>query len=76
MNDELKIETGILIPKPKRGHGAASDVTETLRKMNVGDSVLLPTPQKVAMKSARYALGSCNYTTRQEGTGTRVWRTK
>lgn len=76
MNDELRIETGIPIPPPKRGHGAASDVTETLRKLNVGDSVLLPTQQKVAMKSARYALGNGNYTSRQEGSGTRIWRTK
>lgn len=72
MNKEPKIESGIPIPPKKIGKGIAN----LLRKMNVGDSVVLIGQRSSISNSAQYALGVGNYTTRVEADGVRVWRTK
>lgn len=67
-NGELKIEKGIPIPSGN------ANVTATLRKLKVGDSVLLPS--SFDRQYAHQVLGKGNYTARKMEDGVRVWRTK
>lgn len=65
------IEKGVPLPTGNTGSYAA-----LLRQMEIGDSVLFAGKSQSAVTSrAIRTLGKGNYTTRPEGTGTRVWRT-
>lgn len=70
---ELQIEKGVPMPTNRRNN---KGYTEALRKLNIGESVVLPTNIKSARVTA-YAAGlSGRYAARVEKEGTRVWRTK
>lgn len=73
-NGSLKIDKGIPIPESgivRKGHA------EILRRMNVGDSILMPIPHgHTARNAAMYALGKGNFVTRKVDGGFRIWRTK
>ena len=75
MNGELKIERGIPMPMQGRNN---KGYTTVLRKMKVGDSVILPHRDRDgAAAVANYALGTGKYSCRKaEGGGYRIWRTK
>lgn len=71
MSEELKIEKGIAIPKL-----GSSELTRTLRAMEVGDSFFIKKPtvggtlNHFKMKNPGFS-----FSTRTEGAGKRVWRT-
>ncbi len=72
-NTELKIESGIPIPKPIAKQG----ISATLRLLKVGDSVHIPGKKSVDMSSFIYAAKlSGKLTCRTDATGVRVWRIK
>lgn len=73
-NGALKIDKGI--PVPAHGNERAGLISSTLRKLGVGDSVLLPCGRTLANSHAWRVLGSGNYTCRPDGKGFRIWRTK
>lgn len=66
-----EIESNIPLPKP-RGKG----YTAALRKLKVGDSVLLPIGLNNAGNVANYAGLTGKYRARGEPGGVRIWRTK
>ena len=71
----MKIEKGIPIPaKNSRGYGGLS---ETLRLMDVGDSVLVPNSIKYPGRLAITVGQTTNrkFATRSTPEGRRVWRT-
>ena len=71
----MKIEKGIPIPaKNSRGY---SGLSETLRLMDVGDSVLVPNSFKYPVRVASRVGQTTNrkFTTRSTPEGRRVWRT-
>lgn len=72
-NGELKIEKGIPIP-PRRKSG----MTEVLRALEVGDSVLLMTTYSSVGGIVYLARAGTEkkFVTRTEGDGIRVWRTE
>ena len=65
------IEHDVPLPKP-RGKG----YTAALRKLGVGDSVLLPIGLNNAGNVANYAGLTGKYRARAEPGGCRIWRTK
>lgn len=67
---EMKIENGIPVPARAKG------LTVILRKLKVGQSVILPAKGQSARTVARYALGKGKHATRATTGGTRVWRLK
>ena len=71
-NGELKIEKGIPIPLGGRKiHG----FNAVLKKMKVGDSVVLPRSTSAANSLAKQALGTGNYTIRKiDESSCRVWK--
>jgi hypothetical protein len=72
-NGELKIEDGIPLPGRKGGTG----YTATLRKLEVGQSVVLPVRGAHANALAKNAMGSGAFACRKvDDDHTRVWRTK
>ena len=72
-NGELKIEKGIPVPPRKEKTGYAN----VIRKLKVGDSVLIPGPSAAAYNSIHYTGGNRKtHTGRREKDGTRVWRIK
>ncbi len=71
-NGELKIEKGIPIPARKGGN--SKGYAAALRKLDVGDSVVLPVTITTASNTAAHLFGSGKYTARKVDGGTRVWR--
>lgn len=71
-NGELKIEKGIPIPQGRHNKG----YSEILRKLKVGDSVLLPGQKESVRSLAAKTLGNGKYACRLDKDGVRVWRTK
>ena len=70
---ELKIEKNV--PMPER-RGRPGIYTPTLRKMDVGDSVVLPLNYNGARLLAQYVFGRGNYRgTKLDANNTRIWRT-
>lgn len=73
----FKIEKGVPIPSARRNNGKKiRGIAAALRKLGKTDSVLLPVHHGYASATASRVLGAANYTTRREGNGVRVWRTK
>ena len=68
-NDEPKIEKNVPIPKKR-----TSGVSALLRKLKVGESILLP--KQAAYTQAYAVLGKGNCTIRSTPDGVRVWRIK
>ena len=77
-SDELKIESGIPVPRHPSGRGAKSALTIALEQMSVGDSFLVP--RNLNIRSVRSCvvekLGSGCYAIRKVSEGYRVWRIK
>jgi hypothetical protein len=72
-NGHFKIEKGIPIPVGMGGR--RSGVADALRKLEVGDSVLIPGVASVAFNAIRYVGGNkTTHTARREKEGYRVWR--
>lgn len=74
-NGELKIDKGIAIPPRRERIGMAA----TLRRMEVGDSMLIAKEMcgdKNIARMAGYALGIGCYVTRKVDGGVRIWRIK
>ena len=69
MTDSV-IEKGVPIPPPRRRFGWAA----LLRKLEIGDSVVLPTANWRANSAASRVLGKGHYRSAKEATGTRIWR--
>ena len=69
---DLSIDSNV--PVPDRYYRRIKGYTAILRKLEVGQSVLLPTSPASACKLARGALGAGRYTSREEEEGTRIWR--
>jgi hypothetical protein len=72
---KIKIEKGIPAPPPRGGHG---ELATNLRKMEVGDSILLPLTINQGSLAARMceigrSLGR-KFTRRKTSKGHRVWR--
>ena len=70
----LTIEKGIPIPRPTH----TSRYRETFEKMEVGDSVLIPTTTQGNFAHATRHLKKTRgytFTSRKEGNGFRLWRT-
>lgn len=73
-NGEMVIEHGIPVPTPGGRDGIYCKV---LRKMKVGDSVVLPLTTNRANQAAAYAFGGSGKSAcRTVENGTRVWRIK
>lgn len=67
---EPKIEKGI--PAPVRHQGRFT----VLKKLKIGESVMLQEPSHTCRVAAQHHLGSGNYASRNENGGTRIWRIK
>jgi len=73
-NGELKIETDIPVPTHRR---KASEVREAMRRMNPGDSLLIPGDNRSGISADMIQTwGKGNGTSRKEKGGVRVWRVK
>ena len=72
----VMIERGIPIPKQRYSTlpGSYGKYSKVIRKMKVGDSVLLPVTTANATTTAIRCLGSGNFTIRTVDGGIRVWR--
>jgi len=68
----IKVEKGVPVPKEPRKR----NVKYPWREMEVGDSFYTETSQPVVSSSAILAQKrtGMRFTTKREGTGTRVWR--
>jgi hypothetical protein len=70
---ELKIEKNVPIPQT----GGNTGLVSVLRKLEIGDSVLVKGRHHCIANTAQYVFGSGNYTTRKvDGESRRVWRIK
>lgn len=69
MSDEIKIEKGIPVPRAVK----SGPVLEALRKMQVGDSILISAGERNNTHN-RSKIANIKITTRQEGEKLRVWR--
>lgn len=70
---EYKIEKGIPFPKhANRQRG----LTATIRKMEIGDSILVPNKTQGSVWSVLSSMKPKKFTTRKDGTSTRIWRIK
>ena len=65
--EPLVVETGVPIPR---------NLSEQLRELRVGESVVIPGDRSKARKSVHNALGPGHYITRDVPDGLRVWRTE
>ena len=63
------------IPIPVLNQGQSKGYSEVLRKLQVGDSVVLPIP-RTSLSLAGSILGSGNFAARKCDGGYRVWRLK
>lgn len=70
MGDTLCIDSDIPMPLPK----GKSPYWEAVRKLEVGQSVLLPLLPESANVIGYRVWGKGNYRIDKEGNGTRVWR--
>lgn len=71
---ELKIEKGI--PMPDKRHYRKNPIMDAIKKMEIGDSVLMERKSVNGMGYRAVKLGY-QFSTRKEGEGAvRVWRTK
>lgn len=73
MDEEIKIDKGIPIPRDSKGRPKIN--LNLLRAMKVGDSVLVDTKKAKSLYSASSVAGVKLSMRRVEG-GTRVWRIK
>lgn len=71
----LTIEHDIPIPEKRHGGSREGSAVWQLRRMRVGDSVLVPRPQNWACAIGAHSFGPGRFTTRREAGGTRIWRT-
>jgi hypothetical protein len=72
--DLLKIESGIPVPPQRAG---IIGFTEALKRMSVGDSVLLPTAARGGQRYAQAKRLGMKIISREVGNGkTRIWRVK
>lgn len=72
MSEELKVETNVPVPFTKK-----TGVSETLRSLKPGQSVVLNSSQSWARKAAQEYIGAGKYAVRAaDGGGFRVWRIK
>jgi hypothetical protein len=73
---EYKIEKGVAIPRHSNGGRKRCGLSETLRRMDVGDSVFADkTPAKVGNIGTLIGKETgFRFTTRKEGNGARIWR--
>ena len=69
---DFKIEKGVPIPPSHVSKG----YSHALRKLKVGESVVLPAPANNLGATCRDVLGKGNYVSRTVEGGTRVWRLK
>lgn len=75
MKQELRIEKNIPVAS---GYSRSSGKYDVLKKMNIGDSVLFPTPaynRNNLSNAAKCAFGTGKYSMRATNGGFRVWRT-
>ena len=70
----MTVEIDDLPPIPERRFRHDKGYSAAMRKMQVGQSVLLDTSRASALKLARDVLGRGHYTSREEVDGIRVWR--
>lgn len=68
----FKIETEVPIPEPKHEN---SGLTETLRKMNVGDSIVLTAAQVLSLTRIAKDAGVKITRRRESENEFRVWKT-
>lgn len=68
----LPIDKGVPIP-PYAGQQRTSDIAETARHMEVGDSVLVPYTRSPIAHNMERATGF-KFTQRKEGENLRIWR--
>jgi hypothetical protein len=77
MAENFRIEAGVPIPPAwNRSGGKIRGIAGVLRKLQKGDSVLLPVNQTYASAVSGRVIGTGCYATRREGAGVRVWRTR
>lgn len=69
---EIKIEKGVPLPVNKTVN-TTRGLTEKLKEMEVGDSLLWPSYSNSGMSSTAAFLG-IKIVTRREGDGRRIWR--
>lgn len=73
-NAALVIEKGVPLPSPRgRPFGSAS-IMGTMRRMEVGDSLLLPGRKVTSLTSTIVQLRPLKYACRTVEGGVRVWR--
>jgi len=70
----LPIDKGVPLP-PYAGLRRTSNLAETARAMEVGDSVLVPYTRKPVASNMERATGF-KFTQRKEGENLRIWRMK
>ncbi len=74
-NGEFKIEKGI--PAPASRARSSSALRDTLRKMQPGESVLVPSENRSGIAGDMTQIwGRGNGTSRKEEGGVRIWRLK
>lgn len=70
----FEIERGIPIPNWNYGNVNAKGYAAILRKLEPGDSVVLPTTSNAISTTCARVLGKGNYVTRVVKGGVRIWR--
>lgn len=72
----MKIEKGIPIPDPMGQGSALSGLTETLKTMQIGDSVFLSGHGHTKFGSYYSRFPDRTFTARKTLNGVRIWRTE
>lgn len=73
-NGHIKIEKGIPVP-PSKGRSMGVQA-QTMLAMKKGDSCYIEKSRTSVYQLARLRLGKGKFQVREEGNGTRLWRTK
>jgi hypothetical protein len=68
------IEKNIPMPERRDRGGKYPGLTAVLKKMEVGDSILIPNAKVQALGSRLAGVRPLKFSMRSEGTGVRAWR--